>query len=66
MDDLLKRARVVNLFSMCLLRIQQFATITVLVGGGCDDRKEYVELLADGVGVAKATGTCSEAMFAVR
>ncbi|CAN0084971.1 unnamed protein product [Sphacelaria rigidula] len=44
----------------------QAPTITLLVGGGCDDRTEYVELLADGVGVAKATGTCSEAMRSVR
>lgn len=35
------------------------------MGGGCDDRTEYVELLADGVGVAKATGRCSESMDSI-
>ncbi|CAM9590131.1 unnamed protein product, partial [Discosporangium mesarthrocarpum] len=38
------------------------ATVSFLVGGGCDDRTEYVELLADGVPVARATGDCSEEM----
>lgn len=41
-------------------------TISLLVGGGCDDRTEYVELRADGVGIAKATGTCSEDMRSIR
>ncbi|CAM9102436.1 unnamed protein product [Scytosiphon promiscuus] len=38
------------------------ATIQILVGGGCDERTEYVELLVDGVSVAKATGMCAEDM----
>ena len=44
----------------------QVSTISLLVGGGCDDRSEYVELLADGVGVARATGICTESMRSVR
>ncbi|CAM9763265.1 unnamed protein product [Pylaiella littoralis] len=43
----------------------EVSTITLLVGGGCDDRTEYVELLADGVCVAKATGSCAEDMRSV-
>jgi hypothetical protein len=31
--------------------------IKLLVGGGCDPLVEYVELLVDGYGVARATGT---------
>lgn len=45
---------------------RQASTINLLVGGGCDDRKEYVELVADGIGVAKATGRCTEDMRSVR
>eukprot|EP00752_Nemacystus_decipiens_P003960 g3626.t1 len=44
----------------------EVSTIGLLVGGGCDDRSEYVELLADGVGVARATGMCTESMRSVR
>merc|ERR1711959_142391 len=37
--------------------------ITFLVGGGCDAYTEYVELLIDGLSVARATGSsCSEKM----
>ena len=36
--------------------------ITLLVGGGCDIRLEYVELIVDGFGVARVTGQCSEKM----
>lgn len=35
-------------------------TVSFLVGGGCDARTEYVELLIDGVPVDRATGTCHE------
>lgn len=45
---------------------EKVASISLLVGGGCDDRTEYVELLADGVGVARATGKCAEDMRSVR
>ena len=37
-------------------------TMSVLVGGGCDDRRVYVELLIDGISVLRATGGCVEAM----
>ncbi|CAM9175345.1 unnamed protein product [Ascophyllum nodosum] len=43
-------------------KIQTSITISFLVGGGCDDSTEYVEFIADGVGIAKATGTCSTEM----
>lgn len=47
------------------LLFRQDATIRFLIGGGCDDRNEYVELVVDGVGVAKATGRCAEDMRSV-
>ena len=37
--------------------------ISFLVGGGCDHLVVYVELLVDGIGVARATGRCTEAMY---
>lgn len=40
--------------------------ISFLVGGGCDDNTEYIELIVDGVGVAKATGACMTEMRSVR
>ena len=42
--------------------INQYDTLTVsfLIGGGCDPRTEYVELLIDGVPVDRATGSCHE------
>lgn len=36
--------------------------ISFLVGGGCDIYTEFVELLVDGLSVAKRTGLCSEKM----
>jgi len=40
--------------------------ITFLIGGGCDPMVVYVELLIDGLSVAKRTGLCSEMMHSVR
>ncbi|CAM9860729.1 unnamed protein product, partial [Chrysoparadoxa australica] len=40
--------------------------VSFLVGGGCDLRFEYVELLVDGVSVAKAGGNCDEGMRRVK
>jgi hypothetical protein len=40
------------------------ATISFLVGGGCDMYTEYVELLVDGLPVKRATGACRERMDA--
>ncbi|KAG5180011.1 hypothetical protein JKP88DRAFT_279922 [Tribonema minus] len=37
-------------------------SMSLLVGGGCDDARTYVELSVDGVGVARATGRCDERM----
>lgn len=37
-------------------------TISLLVGGGCDQRLEYVELLVDGAPSVRATGGCKETM----
>jgi hypothetical protein len=37
-------------------------TISLLVGGGCDELRVYVELLVDGYSVARVTGRCSETM----
>jgi hypothetical protein len=34
-----------------------------LIGGGCDERTEYVELLVDGDSLMRATGACTETMF---
>lgn len=39
--------------------------ISFLVGGGCDEYVEYVELLVDGLAVARATGRCEERMYRV-
>lgn len=36
--------------------------ISFLIGGGCDEYVEYVELLVDGLTVARATGKCEEHM----
>ncbi|GMH92534.1 hypothetical protein TL16_g12375 [Triparma laevis f. inornata] len=36
--------------------------IRFLIGGGCNHLKVYVELLIDGMSVARATGKCSEKM----
>jgi hypothetical protein len=36
-----------------------------LIGGGCNERQEYVELLVDGDPTLRATGACSETMFRV-
>jgi len=36
--------------------------ISFLIGGGCDHRKQFVELIVDGVGVSRATGMCNEKM----
>ena len=36
--------------------------VSLLVGGGCDHLKQYVELLVDGGSVARATGRCRETM----
>jgi hypothetical protein len=36
--------------------------ISFLIGGGCDYYKLYVELLIDGISVARQTGQCTEAM----
>ncbi len=36
-----------------------------LIGGGCNERLEYVELLVDGDPTLRATGACSETMFRV-
>ena len=36
--------------------------LSFLIGGGCDDQKEYIELLIDGVPVRRATGKCNEKM----
>lgn len=33
-----------------------------MLGGGCNERLEYVELIVDGDVVQRATGACSEAM----
>ena len=38
------------------------STISLLVGGGCDERSVYVELLVDGDAVHRATGSCREEM----
>ena len=38
------------------------SVISFLVGGGCDSYKEYVELLVDGLSVARATGECDDSM----
>ena len=37
-------------------------TISFRIGGGCDDRYEYVSLLVDGIERERATGTCRETM----
>jgi len=42
------------------------ATISFLVGGGCDTNTERVELLVDGQAVLRATGKCHESMERVR
>lgn len=42
------------------------AAISMLVGGGCDDRLVYVELVVDGVAAARATGTCDAGEGAMR
>ncbi|CAM9369602.1 unnamed protein product, partial [Choristocarpus tenellus] len=42
--------------------VRREARVNFLIGGGCDDRTIFVELLVDGVGVAKATGDCTEEM----
>ena len=39
--------------------------IKFLIGGGCDPIVVYVELLVDGLSVAKQTGLCSEVMRSV-
>lgn len=39
-------------------------TINFMIGGGCDIYKVYVELVVDGLSVAKRTGKCSEKMSA--
>lgn len=39
------------------------SVIQFLIGGGCDIYKVYVELLVDGLSVAKQTGQCSESMY---
>ncbi|GMH95725.1 hypothetical protein TrST_g6431 [Triparma strigata] len=36
--------------------------ISFLVGGGCNHLKVYIELLIDGMSVARSTGKCSEKM----
>lgn len=36
--------------------------ISLLVGGGCNERLEYVELIIDGFSVARVTGQCNEKM----
>lgn len=36
--------------------------LSFLIGGGCDMKTEFVELLVDGIGVLRATGKCSETM----
>eukprot|EP01034_Spumella_vulgaris_P023126 gene23126-29319_t len=38
-------------------------TIKFLIGGGCDIYLEYVELLVDGMSVARRTGRCSEKLL---
>ena len=45
--------------------IVQGSSITFRIGGGCDDRVEYVELLIDGISRKKATGKCRETMEVV-
>ncbi|CAM9348358.1 unnamed protein product, partial [Phaeothamnion confervicola] len=37
-------------------------TVSFLIGGGCDILTVYVELIVDGVSVARATGGCREEM----
>jgi hypothetical protein len=40
-------------------------TVSLLVGGGCDARRVYVELVVDGVPVHRATGACAAGLDAV-
>jgi hypothetical protein len=40
-------------------------TISLLVGGGCDERRVFVELRVDGAPAARATGGCSEELLPV-
>ncbi|GLE06227.1 hypothetical protein PINS_up015469 [Pythium insidiosum] len=40
-------------------------SLSFRIGGGCDIRLVYVELLVDGFSVMKTTGTCSETMDVV-
>ncbi len=40
-------------------------TYSFLIGGGCNERNEYVELLVDGDVMFVATGACSETMARV-
>ena len=40
-------------------------TSSFLIGGGCNERSEFVELLVDGDSMMRATGGCQETMFRV-
>ncbi len=50
---------------LCLTRRLSRCLCSFLIGGGCNERTEYVELLVDGDPTLRATGACSESMFRV-